>query len=171
MMYTYPMVKCIFFFFCFIYTEGGCHDLCRISIINNIKCDSNRKKYTSRNGARIAFTVEVVKETDRIGISLYINYYTINNNKIDKASIVFCIQKKANIIKIGYLLSSYVLLWRQRYWETSLRGVRVMVCTNHFQHYFIYIVAVSFIGWENHRHAASHLQILSYNVVSSTPHH
>ena len=44
----------------------------------------------------------------------------------------------------------------------------------HFQQYFSYIVAVSFIGGENgvpgenHRPAASHLQTLSHNVVSST---
>ena len=51
----------------------------------------------------------------------------------------------------------------------------------HFQQYFSYFVAVSFIGGrntkkvhvpgENHRPAASHWQILSHNVVSSTPCH
>ena len=39
----------------------------------------------------------------------------------------------------------------------------------HFQHYFSYIVAVSFLGGGNHRPAASHWQTLSRNVVSSTP--
>ena len=44
----------------------------------------------------------------------------------------------------------------------------------HFQQYYSYIVTVSFIGGrngvpgENHRPAASHWQILSHNVVSST---
>jgi hypothetical protein len=44
----------------------------------------------------------------------------------------------------------------------------------HFQLYFNYIVAVSFIGGgpgENHRPVASHWQTLSHNVVSSTLHH
>ena len=39
----------------------------------------------------------------------------------------------------------------------------------HFQQYFSYIVKVSFIGGENHRHVVSHWQSLSYNVVLSTP--
>jgi hypothetical protein len=37
--------------------------------------------------------------------------------------------------------------------------------------YFSYIVAVSFIGGENHRSVTSHLQTLSHNIVWSTPHH
>jgi hypothetical protein len=36
-----------------------------------------------------------------------------------------------------------------------------------FKQYFSYIVAVSFIGGENHRPASSHWQTLSYNVESS----
>ena len=40
---------------------------------------------------------------------------------------------------------------------------------SHFQQYFSYIVAVSFIGGENHRSAASHGQTWSHNVVMSTP--
>jgi hypothetical protein len=36
---------------------------------------------------------------------------------------------------------------------------------------FSYIVAVSFIGGENHRPVASHWQTLSHNVVSGTPRH
>jgi hypothetical protein len=51
----------------------------------------------------------------------------------------------------------------------TYNNVRVMVCYRHFQHYFSYIVAVSFIGGENHRPVASHWQTLSHNVVSSTP--
>ena len=39
----------------------------------------------------------------------------------------------------------------------------------HFQQYFSYIVAVRFIGGEKHRPAASHLQTLLHNAVSSTP--
>ena len=35
-------------------------------------------------------------------------------------------------------------------------GVRVMVVKRHFQQYFSYIVAVSFISGENHRPVASH---------------
>ena len=41
----------------------------------------------------------------------------------------------------------------------------------HFQGYFGYIVAVSFICKENHWHVASHWQTLSHNVVSSTTRH
>jgi len=47
---------------------------------------------------------------------------------------------------------------------------------HHFQQYFSYIVAVSFIGGgnrrvpgENHWPVASHWQTLSHNVVLSTP--
>ena len=49
--------------------------------------------------------------------------------------------------------------------------------SRHFQQYFGYIVAVSFIGGgnlvpgENHRPAVSHWQTLSHNVVLSTPRH
>jgi hypothetical protein len=47
----------------------------------------------------------------------------------------------------------------------------------HFQQYFSYIVAVSFIGGgnqstrQNHSPVASHSQTLSHNIVSSTPRH
>jgi hypothetical protein len=41
----------------------------------------------------------------------------------------------------------------------------------HFQQYFSYIMAVSFIGGGNHRPVASHCQTLSHNVVSSTSRH
>jgi hypothetical protein len=41
----------------------------------------------------------------------------------------------------------------------------------HFQQYFSFIVAVSFIGGENHRPVASQWQTWSHNVVSSTPRH
>jgi hypothetical protein len=39
-----------------------------------------------------------------------------------------------------------------------------MMSYRHFQHYFSYIVAVSFIGGENHRPVASHWQTLLYRV-------
>jgi len=39
----------------------------------------------------------------------------------------------------------------------------------HFQQSFSYIVAVSFIGGENHGPATSHWKTLLHNVVSSTP--
>ena len=42
------------------------------------------------------------------------------------------------------------------------------VVERHFQQYFSYIVAVSFIG-EGNRTAASHRDILSHHVVSSAP--
>ena len=35
----------------------------------------------------------------------------------------------------------------------------------HFQQYFSYIVAVNFIGGENHQHVASHWQTLEHKVV------
>ena len=41
----------------------------------------------------------------------------------------------------------------------------------HFHQYFSYIVADSFIGVEDHRHAASQWQTLAHNVVWSTPRH
>jgi hypothetical protein len=49
----------------------------------------------------------------------------------------------------------------------------VIAFTRHFQQYFSYIMAVSFIGipGENHRPGASHRQTLSDDVVSSTPRH
>jgi hypothetical protein len=37
---------------------------------------------------------------------------------------------------------------------------------SHFQQYFSYIVAVSFIGGENNRHVPSHWQTLPHNVVN-----
>jgi len=52
-----------------------------------------------------------------------------------------------------------------------------MVFNATLKQYFRYIVGVSFIGGrtgipgENHRPVASHLQTLSHDVVSSTPHH
>ena len=53
-----------------------------------------------------------------------------------------------------------------------------MVFNAHFQQYFSYIVADSFIDGGNrstpektHRPVASHWQIVSHNVVSSTPRH
>ena len=45
--------------------------------------------------------------------------------------------------------------------------VRIIVFKTHFQQYFSYIVAISFIGGENHRPVASHWQNLSDNVVTS----
>ena len=39
----------------------------------------------------------------------------------------------------------------------------------HFQQYFSYTVAVSFIGGENHRPAASQTNFISHNDISSTP--
>ena len=51
------------------------------------------------------------------------------------------------------------------------------IIKRHFQQYFSYIVAVSFIGGgnqstrRNHRPVGSHWQTLSYNIVSSTPRH
>ena len=54
---------------------------------------------------------------------------------------------------------------------------RIMVVNASFQHYFSYMVAVRFIGGVNRRYPekitdlppTSHWQILSHNVVSSTP--
>jgi hypothetical protein len=40
---------------------------------------------------------------------------------------------------------------------------------SHFQQYFSYIMAVSFIGGGSHQLAASHYQAVSHNVVSITP--
>jgi hypothetical protein len=40
-----------------------------------------------------------------------------------------------------------------------------------FQQYFSYIMAVSFIGGENHQPVSSHWKTWSHNVVSSTPCH
>ena len=48
---------------------------------------------------------------------------------------------------------------------------RVMVLKRHFQQYFNYIVAISFIGGGNIRPASSHWQTWSHNVISSTHRH
>ena len=51
----------------------------------------------------------------------------------------------------------------------------VLWCWRHFQQYFSYIMAISFIGGgnrstrENHLPVASHWQTLSHNVVSTSP--
>jgi hypothetical protein len=48
-----------------------------------------------------------------------------------------------------------------------------MVFNGHFQQYFSYIVAVSFIDGDNHQPVASDFsdwQTLSHNIVSSTHH-
>ena len=47
----------------------------------------------------------------------------------------------------------------------------VIVFWRHFQQYFSYIVALSFIGAGNHWPVESHWQTLSHNVLSSTPRH
>ena len=76
------------------------------------------------------------------------------------------------INKINTCSDVYWVLWKQSTW---IEGEDCSVL-RHFQQYFSYIVAVSFIGagnWstrkKHHRPVASHWQTLSHNVVSSTP--
>ena len=74
----------------------------------------------------------------------------------------FSVRNQWNILRID--------LSRNGLWGLWVYGVK-----HHFQQYFSYSMAVRFIGGGNRRtwrkHAASHWQSLSHNVVLSTPRH
>jgi hypothetical protein len=115
---------------------------------------------------------------------LHLNNLFSSINKIIQAirwpSIVFCCKlshhKYKKNVPILFWVNKICLpgfLKETRFFQSknSCKLERVMVFYCHFQQYFSYIVAVSFISggnwstWRNHWPAASHWQTLSHNVM------
>jgi hypothetical protein len=107
--------------------------------------------------------------------TIYIYIYKLKAQWSDPVSLTFhCVLRKLYTepsICASYHISVHLTTRFQRrrfFLEINQSAIRITCCGLVWyliQQYFSYIVAVSVIDGENHRHVATHLQTLSHNVV------